>query len=98
MQRNDHSCWPLLGRDDVSSLGAGTAGVRDNSSSSIQLDPLGFVVVGGVVVCSPGKQKRLLGISAKPANGFEPMTFALQKRCSTTELSRHDQTLPISGS
>ena len=25
----------------------------------------------------------------KPANGFEPMTFALQKRCSTTELSRH---------
>ena len=25
----------------------------------------------------------------KPANGFEPMAFALQKRCSTTELSRH---------
>ena len=24
----------------------------------------------------------------KPANGFEPMTFALQKRCSTAELSR----------
>ena len=24
----------------------------------------------------------------KPANGFEPMAFALQKRCSTTELSR----------
>ena len=23
-----------------------------------------------------------------PANGFEPMAFALQKRCSTTELSR----------
>jgi hypothetical protein len=29
------------------------------------------------------------GSSLKPANGFEPMTFALQKRCSTTELSRH---------
>ena len=27
--------------------------------------------------------------SEMPANGFEPMTFALQKRCSTTELSRH---------
>ena len=26
--------------------------------------------------------------SFKPANGFEPMTFALQKRCSTAELSR----------
>ena len=24
----------------------------------------------------------------KPANGFEPMAFALQKRCSTAELSR----------
>ena len=56
MQRNDPSCWPLLGGDDVSSLGAGTAGVRDNSSSSIQLDPLGFVVGGGVVVCSPSQQ------------------------------------------
>ena len=28
------------------------------------------------------------GSSWKPANGFEPMAFALQKRCSTTELSR----------
>ncbi len=28
-------------------------------------------------------------IQIKPANGFEPMTFALQKRCSTAELSRH---------
>ena len=98
MQRNDHSCWPLLGRDDVSSLGAGTAGVCDNSSSSIQLDPLGFVVGGGVVVCSPSQQRQPLGIFQKPANGFEPMTFALQKRCSTTELSRHGETLPISGS
>ena len=26
----------------------------------------------------------------KPANGFEPMAFALQKRCSTTELSRQE--------
>ena len=29
----------------------------------------------------------------KPANGFEPMAFALQKRCSTTELSRQWQSL-----
>ena len=28
-------------------------------------------------------------IQIKPANGFEPMAFALQKRCSTAELSRH---------
>ena len=28
-------------------------------------------------------------IQIKPANGFEPMAFDLQKRCSTTELSRH---------
>ena len=55
MQQNDPSCWPLLGRDDVFSLGAGTAGVRDNSSSSIQLDPLDFGVGGGVVVCSPSQ-------------------------------------------
>ena len=27
-------------------------------------------------------------LGEKPANGFEPMAFALQKRCSTTELSR----------
>ena len=53
MQRNDHSCWPLFGRDDVSVLGVGTAGVRLNSSSSIQFDPLGFVVGGGVVICFP---------------------------------------------
>ncbi len=26
-----------------------------------------------------------------PANGFEPMAFALQKRCSTTELSRQSR-------
>ena len=31
----------------------------------------------------------MIGNGWKPANGFEPMTFALQKRCSTTELSRH---------
>ena len=30
----------------------------------------------------------MIGNGWKPANGFEPMTFALQKRCSTTELSR----------
>ena len=53
MQRNDHSCWPLLGRDDVSALGVGATGVRLNSSSSIQLDPLGFVSGGGVVICCP---------------------------------------------
>ena len=29
-----------------------------------------------------------LGEGGKPANGFEPMAFALQKRCSTAELSR----------
>lgn len=29
--------------------------------------------------------------AAMPANGFEPMTFALQKRCSTTELSRQSR-------
>ena len=98
MRRNDHSCWPLLGRDDLSALGAGTAGVPDHSNSSNQGDPLGFVVRGGVVVCSPGEQKKLLDITEKPANGFEPMTFALQKRCSTTELSRHCSILPISGS
>jgi hypothetical protein len=28
------------------------------------------------------------GSGGKPANGFEPMAFALQKRCSTAELSR----------
>ena len=28
---------------------------------------------------------------AMPASGFEPMTFALQKRCSTTELSRQSR-------
>jgi hypothetical protein len=28
------------------------------------------------------------GVWMKPANGFEPMAFALQKRCSTAELSR----------
>ena len=52
MQRNDHSCWPLLGRYDGSALGVGTVGVRDNSRSSIQFDPLDFVMGGGVVVCS----------------------------------------------
>ena len=31
---------------------------------------------------------RFLETSCKPANGFEPMAFALQKRCSTAELSR----------
>ena len=98
MRRNDHSCWPLLGRDDLSALGAGTAGVRDHSNSSNQGDPLGFVVRGRVVVCSPGEQKQPVAITEKPANGFEPMTFALQKRCSTTELSRHCSILPISGS
>ena len=30
----------------------------------------------------------------KPANGFEPMAFALQKRCSTTELSRQQGLVP----
>ncbi len=29
--------------------------------------------------------------SEMPANGFEPMAFALQKRCSTTELSRQSR-------
>lgn len=31
----------------------------------------------------------------KPANGFEPMAFALQKRCSTAELSRHPLSLSL---
>ena len=31
-------------------------------------------------------------LNQKPANGFEPMAFALQKRCSTTELSRQRRT------
>ena len=53
MQRNDHSGWPLFGRDDVSALGVGAAGVRLNPSSSIQFDPLGFVGGGGVVICCP---------------------------------------------
>ena len=63
MQRNDHSCWPLLGCDDVSALGAGTAGVRDHSRSSIQFDPLDFVMGGGVVVCSANSQRQPLKIS-----------------------------------
>lgn len=33
--------------------------------------------VGGMKVCQ------------EPGKGFEPSTFALQKRCSTVELSRH---------
>ena len=37
---------------------------------------------------SPILKTRLDGIR-KPADGFEPTAFALQKRCSTTELSRH---------
>ena len=64
---------------------------------SIQCHPLGFVVARNLVVCSPSQQRQPLRISLKPANGFEPMTFALQKRCSTTELSRRRSTLPISG-
>ena len=63
MQRNDHSCWPLFGRDDVSALGVGAAGVRLNPSSSIQFDPLGFVGGGGVVICCPSQQKQPLELS-----------------------------------
>ena len=62
MQRNDPSCWPLLGRDDVSALGVGAAGIRLNPSSSIQFDPLGFVGGGGVVVRSPSQQRKPLKI------------------------------------
>ena len=36
---------------------------------------------------SSGGATRALN-TQKPANGFEPMAFALQKRCSTAELSR----------
>ena len=63
MQRNDHSCWPLLGRYDVSALGAGAVGVRDHSRSSVQIDPLDFVMGGGVVVCSANSQRQPLKIS-----------------------------------
>ncbi len=34
-------------------------------------------------------------IDKMPANRFELMTFALQKRCSTAELSRHKFILHI---
>ena len=60
MQRNDHSCWPLLGRYDVSALGAGTVGVRDHSRTSVQIDPLDFVMGGGVVACGPNSQRQPL--------------------------------------
>ena len=30
----------------------------------------------------------------EPTEGFEPTTFALQKRCSTTELCRRESILP----
>jgi len=40
---------------------------------------------GCAVACQPVGR---IGEGGKPANGFEPMAFALQKRCSTAELSR----------
>ena len=46
--------------------------------SSCQLCCGFFLVATG----APGLEQ------SKPANGFEPMAFALQKRCSTAELSR----------
>ena len=63
MQRNDNSCWPLFGRDDVSALGVGAAGICLHPSSSIQFDPLGFVDGGGVVIYCPGQQKQPLKLS-----------------------------------
>ena len=57
--------------------------------SSVQpVIPWMFVAGGRLVVCSPSQHRQPRRIAFKPANGFEPMTFALQKRCSTTELSR----------
>ena len=41
---------------------------------------------------APSARTTALGGPDKPANGFEPMAFALQKRCSTTELSRQGRT------
>jgi hypothetical protein len=53
MQRNDHSCWPLFGRDDVSALGVGAAGVRLNPVLQFNLIPWVLLVVGVWLFAAP---------------------------------------------
>ena len=57
--------------------------------ASTESSPLAVGVVLHLAAGGRIKPQHVALIQIKPANGFEPMAFALQKRCSTAELSRH---------